>query len=274
MRELRARRRGRAAGLLQHRLCLSAESDPMSRSGRPDERTCEEVTGKITNTLPAALFRCCFAKRCGFLAATCFPSKPWYTIRLRMRGIYTMGDAASISSLAKYQPTALQPVSLHVSFLGCFCCNTASPRFFKIPVLPLFRQNPAADHHPMVAGSLELVLGALLLVGLFTRLVAFILAGEMAFAYFIGHMFSEGLHSRCSTAAPLAILFCFCLPLSSTAGGTRAAQHPCSALLVCICRPRAAGRTASTRRCAGRTELRYRHPRVTASPLSLEARAR
>src|SRR5438445_8698572 len=38
-----------------------------------------------------------------------------------------------------------------------------------------------------LAGALELVGGALLLVGLFTRPVAFILCGEMAFAYFMAH---------------------------------------------------------------------------------------
>jgi putative oxidoreductase len=38
-----------------------------------------------------------------------------------------------------------------------------------------------------VAGLLELVGGALLLIGLFTRPVAFLLSGEMAFAYFIAH---------------------------------------------------------------------------------------
>jgi putative oxidoreductase len=38
-----------------------------------------------------------------------------------------------------------------------------------------------------VAGLLELVGGALLLVGLFTRPVAFLLSGLMAFAYFIAH---------------------------------------------------------------------------------------
>jgi len=38
-----------------------------------------------------------------------------------------------------------------------------------------------------VAGLLELVGGALLLVGLFVRPVAFVLAGEMAVAYFYGH---------------------------------------------------------------------------------------
>jgi putative oxidoreductase len=38
-----------------------------------------------------------------------------------------------------------------------------------------------------VAGALEAFGGALLLVGLFTRPVAFVLSGEMAFAYFLEH---------------------------------------------------------------------------------------
>src|SRR5260370_22036350 len=37
------------------------------------------------------------------------------------------------------------------------------------------------------AGILELVGGALVLIGLFTRLVAFLRSGEMPFAYFVGH---------------------------------------------------------------------------------------
>ena len=40
---------------------------------------------------------------------------------------------------------------------------------------------------PGLAGILEIVLGPLLLVGLFTRPVAFVLSGLMAFAYFIAH---------------------------------------------------------------------------------------
>ena len=38
-----------------------------------------------------------------------------------------------------------------------------------------------------VAGLFELVGGALLMIGLFTRPVAFVLSGLMAFAYFIAH---------------------------------------------------------------------------------------
>ena len=40
---------------------------------------------------------------------------------------------------------------------------------------------------PGVAGALELVGGAFLFVGLFTRPVAFLLSGEMAVAYFMAH---------------------------------------------------------------------------------------
>ncbi len=40
-----------------------------------------------------------------------------------------------------------------------------------------------------IAGPIELIGGALIMVGLFTRPVAFLASGLMAFAYFIGHVF-------------------------------------------------------------------------------------
>ena len=45
-----------------------------------------------------------------------------------------------------------------------------------------------------VAGFLEVFGGGLLLVGLFTRPIAFLLSGEMAFAYFLGHALWEVRH--------------------------------------------------------------------------------
>ena len=59
----------------------------------------------------------------------------------------------------------------------------------------------------MIAGWLELIGGVLVVVGLFTRPVAFLLAGEMAFAYAIAHL-PQGfwpLQNRGEAAA----LFCF-----------------------------------------------------------------
>ena len=58
-----------------------------------------------------------------------------------------------------------------------------------------------------LAGSLEMVGGALILVGLFTRPVAFVLSGEMAFAYFMAHA-PRNLHPMLNQGE-LPILFCF-----------------------------------------------------------------
>ena len=57
------------------------------------------------------------------------------------------------------------------------------------------------------AGALELVGGALLLPGLFTRSVAFIVSGEMAFAYFISHVPSSFFPIL--NRGDAAILYCF-----------------------------------------------------------------
>ena len=68
------------------------------------------------------------------------------------------------------------------------------------------------------AGLIELVGGALLLVGFQTRLVAFILAGEMAFAYFIGH-WPRGI-TPIANGGTAAYLFCFvCLYLAAAGPG-------------------------------------------------------
>ena len=69
---------------------------------------------------------------------------------------------------------------------------------------------------PGIAGSLELVGGALLLLGLFTRPVAFLLSGEMAFAYFMGHA-PHGFWPVLNQGSP-AILFCYIWLYISSAG--------------------------------------------------------
>ena len=43
----------------------------------------------------------------------------------------------------------------------------------------------------LVAGCIELVTGALITLGLFSRFAAFIASGEMAFAYWLGHVFQS-----------------------------------------------------------------------------------
>src|SRR3954464_11135530 len=67
-----------------------------------------------------------------------------------------------------------------------------------------------------IAGALEMVGGAFLLLGLFTRPVAFILSGEMAVAYFMGHA-PQGFWPVLNQGSP-AILFCFLWLYLSSAG--------------------------------------------------------
>ena len=67
-----------------------------------------------------------------------------------------------------------------------------------------------------LAGVLETFGGALLLVGLFTRPVAFLLAGEMAVAYFKVH-FPQGFWPIMNNGQP-AMLYCFIWLYISAAG--------------------------------------------------------
>ncbi|MCV7067079.1 DoxX family protein [Mycolicibacterium farcinogenes] len=67
------------------------------------------------------------------------------------------------------------------------------------------------------AGVLELVLGLLILVGLFTRIAAFIASGQMAVAYFWQHQ-PNGLLPLENGGEP-AVLFCFGFLLLAAIGG-------------------------------------------------------
>jgi len=68
-----------------------------------------------------------------------------------------------------------------------------------------------------VAGILELVGGALLLLGLFTRPVAFILSGQMAAAYFMAHA-PQGFLPILN-GGELAVLYSFIFLYFAAAGG-------------------------------------------------------
>jgi putative oxidoreductase len=119
--------------------------------------------------------------------------------------------------LAKYQPVAL---SLFRFFTGLLLFQYGIAKIFKFPVLPYFANIPPLI---TVAGTVELILGALLMVGLFTRISAFILSGQMAFAYFLGHMFKDAakpVFLPLLNGGTAAILFCFaCLYLATAGGG-------------------------------------------------------
>lgn len=58
-----------------------------------------------------------------------------------------------------------------------------------------------------VAGIIELVGGILIMIGLFTRIAAFLASGQMAVAYFMAHV-PKGMHPLVNQGEP-ALLFCF-----------------------------------------------------------------
>jgi putative oxidoreductase len=72
---------------------------------------------------------------------------------------------------------------------------------------------PPQMPHPLppiviAAGTIELVCGLAIALGLFTRIAAFIASGEMAVAYFIGHAGHGGFWPIQNHGEP-AVLFCF-----------------------------------------------------------------
>ncbi|MGJ4890803.1 DoxX family protein [Bradyrhizobium sp. HKCCYLRH3099] len=118
--------------------------------------------------------------------------------------------------LSKWQPAVL---SLFRFITGLLLFQYGVAKIFKFPVIPYFANIPPLIY---TAGMVELVLGALLMVGLLTRPVAFILSGQMAFAYFLGHMFKTGepVWLPLLNNGTAAIAFCFsCLYLATAGGG-------------------------------------------------------
>ena len=82
---------------------------------------------------------------------------------------------------------------------------------------------PASEHRPPiasmggVAGVIELVCGALILIGLFTSIAALIASGEMAVAFFVAHA-PQGLIPNLNKGE-LAVLYCFVFLYLASAGG-------------------------------------------------------
>jgi putative oxidoreductase len=87
-------------------------------------------------------------------------------------------------------------------------------KFFAFPAA---MKAPAMFSLIWFAGVIEIIGGVLLLIGLFTRPVAFILSGELAFAYFIGHA-PKGFYPL-TNGGESAVLFCFVFLYLAAAGG-------------------------------------------------------
>src|SRR5512142_3080941 len=71
--------------------------------------------------------------------------------------------------------------------VGLLCLEHGLSKVFNFPAVANHRPFELFTLVPGAAGTLELVGGALIVLGLFTRPIAFVLSGEMALAYFLSH---------------------------------------------------------------------------------------
>ena len=112
--------------------------------------------------------------------------------------------------LDKYQGIALSLLRIISGFL--FMPHGAQKLFGALGATP-------AQHLSLfgLAGVLEFFGGLLILLGLFTRPVAFILAGQMAVAFFMAH-FPRGFWPILN-GGELAVLYCFLFLYLATRGG-------------------------------------------------------
>jgi putative oxidoreductase len=114
--------------------------------------------------------------------------------------------------LSRWQPQLLAILRIIVALLFI---EHALIKLFGFPPGGMPGQQPLGTLLG-VAGIVELVLGLLVLVGLFTRIAAFLASGEMAIAYFTYHA-PKGFWPAVNMGEA-AILFCFVFLYIAAAG--------------------------------------------------------
>ncbi len=108
---------------------------------------------------------------------------------------------ASFNSLSRYQPYALAALRIVAALLFI---EHGTQKLFGFPASQMQGSLPTLM---LVAALLEVVGGILVLIGLFTRPVAFVLSGQMAVAYFMAH--APASVFPVLNGGDAAILFCF-----------------------------------------------------------------
>jgi putative oxidoreductase len=104
---------------------------------------------------------------------------------------------------SRWTPYALSGLRF---FVGLTFFQHGTHKYFNFPSGPSFQGINLATMQGW-AGTIELIAGALILVGLFTRPAAFIAAGEMAVGYFMVHAPASFFPAK--NGGENAYLFCF-----------------------------------------------------------------
>jgi putative oxidoreductase len=109
----------------------------------------------------------------------------------------------SAETLTRFAPQALSILRI---MAGLVILQFGAAKILGFPAVPMFAGVKLFSLIGL-AGTLELIGGILLVLGLFTRPVAFILSGEMAAAYFIAH-FSKSFIPLLNGGNE-AVIYCF-----------------------------------------------------------------
>ena len=117
-------------------------------------------------------------------------------------------------NLGRFEPQFRAVLRIVVAFLFI---QHGTAKYFGVPHVAFF-DGMSMMSLVGVAGAIELVGGTLVLIGLFTRVAAFILSGEMAVAYFMGHASHGGVLTPIVNQGESAVLFCFVFLYFASAG--------------------------------------------------------
>jgi putative oxidoreductase len=113
-----------------------------------------------------------------------------------------------MSLASMLSPWAPRTLSLLRIISGLVFFTAGSMKVFGYPEMPGYPMPPFDPISMMgAAGLIEVIGGALITLGLFTRPAAFICSGQMAFAYFMGHA-SQSFWPNVNNGIP-ALLLCF-----------------------------------------------------------------
>ena len=117
--------------------------------------------------------------------------------------------------LTNWQPRLLAVLRIVTAYLFV---QHGTAKLLGFPAVDMFKDGVPLLSLAGIAGLLEIVGGALLLIGLFTRPTAFVLSGQMAVAYFIAHANQGHVLTPMLNGGELAVLYCFVFLYLAVAG--------------------------------------------------------
>ncbi|MCQ9326124.1 MULTISPECIES: DoxX family protein [Neisseria] len=123
--------------------------------------------------------------------------------------------------LSRFQPVILSILRIAAAYM--FMLH-GTAKLFALPHVEMFDGLQLMSVYGL-AGVLEVVGGGLLLLGLFTRPVAFVLSGQMAVAYFMSHASSAPLFPLLNGGEPAALFSFIFLYLAAAGGGAWALDN-------------------------------------------------